>query len=343
MSFESFRAQVRASALKAAEAAMSVSSLDQMAAADDYIHSEGLKVSTNKKKKTATASQQLNELIPVHHSTEEQVQHAQLQPFPAKPPIKSQSSLHDAYSAKDKHRRPTETKKYVEEYEEEKEDESDDEDGDDMIMSMIRRTKATAEPRPKKTILKQVPPNPGPVQVEQIPSKKNPNRFMSDLDDRLSKVADARPDVTIPKQQTSSAPPTERNSWNLFHSAVATSSMGQYLSQKLTIPIGATDEERKPMKKRPLVSRRDHGTGKDDHDDEEDLIHVVVSSSVLGADEAAELERMRLATQQSTGPCAMVWQTIRQNPHHAFIVFTLLLGSAAYFYSRHRGSEDDVS
>ena len=334
MSFESFRAKVRASALKAAEAAMSVSSLDQMAADDEYIHSEGLKVSKSKDKKTATASQQLNELLPLPST--EQVQHAQqLQPFPAKPPITSQSSLHVADAVRDRQRRPTQPKKYDD-------DEGSDDDDDDLIMSMIRRTPATVEPRPNKTKLKQGPPNPGPVHVEHIPRKKNPNRFMSDLDDRLSKVEEARPEATIPKQQTSSAPSAEqKNSWNLLQSAVTTSSIGQFLSQKLAVPIAATDEERKRMKG-PLVSRRDHGADKDDHE-EEDPFLVVVSSSVLGADEAAELERMRLATQQSTGPCAMVWQTIRQNPHHAFIVFTLLLGSAAYFYSRHRGSEDDVS
>jgi hypothetical protein len=333
MNFESFRAKVRASALKAAEAAMSVSSLDQMAADDEYIHSEGLKVSKSKNKKTATASQQLNELIPLP-STEHVQRAQQLQPFPAKPPIKSQSSLHVADAMKDRQRRPTQTEKHDD-------DDGSDDDDDDLIMSMIRRTPATVEPRPSKTKLKQVPPNPGPVQAEHIPTKKNPNRFMSDLDDRLSKVEEARPEATIAKQQTSSAPSSERNSWNLLQSAVATSSMGQFLSQKLVVPIAATDEERKPMKG-PLVSRRDHGAGKDNHE-EEDPFQVVVSSSVLGADEAAELERMRLATQQSTGPCAMVWHTIRQNPHHAFIVFTLLLGSAAYFYSRHRGSEDDVS
>jgi len=35
--------------------------------------------------------------------------------------------------------------------------------------------------------------------------------------------------------------------------------------------------------------------------------------------------------------------SIKQNPHFVFILFTLILGSAAYFYSRRREEIDEVT
>ena len=54
MDFDKFREKVKASAAAAVEAASKIPDFDQMAANDDYIHSEGLNV--KKKKNTATTS-----------------------------------------------------------------------------------------------------------------------------------------------------------------------------------------------------------------------------------------------------------------------------------------------
>ena len=333
MNFESFRSKVRASALKAAEAALSVTTLDQMAADDDYIHSEGLNIPSKSSKKRHGASEKLNELIPT-----ETIQ--QSQSLPGRVVVQAQPLLPIVVDLlKDKQIRNTNRKKFVE-------DASDDEDdGNDPIMSMIRKKPSTHESRQnmQKPLQELTPVVIAPMETEDA-KRKNPNRFMSDLDERLSKVEEARPTPRVQQHQPPSGPSTEQTRWILFQS-VASSPIGQYLSQQLG-QRDRNEEEQKPLNG-PLVSRRNDGVTKDynddDDDDDESEIQLIVSSSVLGAEETAELERISLATQQSTDPLTMVSYMLKQNPHNVFIIVTLVLGSAAYFYSRSRGSEDDVN
>ena len=73
----------------------------------------------------------------------------------------------------------------------------------------------------------------------------------------------------------------------------------------------------------------------------EEEFNVVQSSLVLQAEEQAELDRMKLSTQSD--PVTMLLNIFKQHPQFSFIAFTLVLASAVYFYSRHRGTEDDVS
>ena len=240
---------------------------------------------------------------------------------------------------KDKQIRNTNRNKFVE-------DASDDEDdGNDPIMSMIRKKPSTHESRQnmQKPLQELTPVVIAPMETEDA-KRKNPNRFMSDLDERLSKVEEARPTPRVQQHQPPSGPSTEQTRWILFQS-VASSPIGQYLSQQLG-QRDRNEEEQKPLNG-PLVSRRNDGVTKDynddDDDDDESEIQLIVSSSVLGAEETAELERISLATQQSTDPLIMVSYMLKQNPHNVFIIVTLVLGSAAYFYSRSRGSEDDVN
>ena len=61
---------------------------------------------------------------------------------------------------------------------------------------------------------------------------------------------------------------------------------------------------------------------------------------MLGDAEQAELERMRQASKAD--PLTTLLTALRKHPHHTFIGFTMLLALFAYFYSRHRGNEDDV-
>lgn len=73
----------------------------------------------------------------------------------------------------------------------------------------------------------------------------------------------------------------------------------------------------------------------------EEEFHVVESSAILGEEDQAELDRIRLGAQGDS--LTFVLNIIKQHPQFAFIGFTLVLGSAMYFYSRHQGAEDDVN
>jgi cytochrome P450 len=77
----------------------------------------------------------------------------------------------------------------------------------------------------------------------------------------------------------------------------------------------------------------------DDMDDSMNDFVLRTSISVMGADERAALDRMRLSSE----PISTTVSNILQNPHFAFILVTLILGSAAYFYSRHKEQMDDVT
>jgi len=334
MSFESFKSQVRASALMAAEAARSVATLDQMAADDQYIHSDGLNLST-KIKRPNHDSQKLKNLIYA-----EDIQ--QSQSLPGKV-VKHQSSLLPIVSGVvNDNRRPG--GKSIE-YEA---DESDDDDDafDDPIMSMIRKTKSNRDRQPSKPF---PPNNPKPVvvavsmEIDEVPRIKNPQRFMSDLEDRISRVVEADPEPNIQNELPVSGTHSGGSlpsRWNLLQSITGTSIIGQYLSQR-SFQKDVRDEKQKNAKF-PLVSRQAK-VGNMSNEEDEDLIQAVGSSSILGTEEAAELEKMHLLTQQSSDLFTMAFHIVKDNPHHVFIVLTLVLGSASYFYSRHRGTEDDVT
>lgn len=331
MNFDSFRSKVRASALKAAEAALSVTTLDQMAANDDYIHSEGLNISRkSNNNKRHGASEKRNEFTPT-----ETIQTSQTflgRVVNAQPLLPMVVDL-----VKDKQSEKNNAKKF--------DDVSDeDDDGDDPILSMIHKKPFNLESRHNMQKLIHEPnPVVGPPMETEGPRRKNPNRFMTDLDERLSREEEDRPTSRVQQHQPLSGGSTEQTRWNLFQS-VTSSPVGQYFSQQM----GQIDRSEKDQKQLngPLVPRRNDGVTKDyenDDDNDESKIQLIVSSSVLGAEETAELERMRIATQHTTDPLTMVLHMLKQNPHNAFIIVTLVLGFAAYFYSRNRGSEDDVN
>ena len=73
----------------------------------------------------------------------------------------------------------------------------------------------------------------------------------------------------------------------------------------------------------------------------EEEILVVQSSAILGEEEQAELDRIRTGAQGDS--LTMILNVVKQHPQFTFIAFTLVLGSAMYFYSRYRGAEDDVN
>lgn len=173
---------------------------------------------------------------------------------------------------------------------------------------------------------------------------KKPNRFMDDLSDRLSKTEQGNDRVQInavsleienPEQTTQVQPLW--NSWS-----VKTPVLANVLSRFQSPPVSDMRAILGPLSARKVQeeAQRDvESQSKDDMDDSTNDYIVRSSISVLGADEQAALDRMRLSSE----PHAATVASILQNPHFAFILFTLILGSAAYFYSRHKEQMDDVT
>jgi hypothetical protein len=83
----------------------------------------------------------------------------------------------------------------------------------------------------------------------------------------------------------------------------------------------STQTEMAPLaRKRPM-----EGTRADDSFD------LVVSTSVLQAEELAELSQLRLSTPGCNQKLAIV---VREHPREAFLALTFLLGMCVYLYSR---------
>lgn len=182
--------------------------------------------------------------------------------------------------------------------------------------------------------------------------KKNPNRFMDDLSDRLAKTDEGsnRLQITPPKEEIQKDHQQQQQpQWKSW--IVQSPVMANVLSRLQSPTSAITSKQQAPPSKQqkmqptvgPLSARKQ--VEQDENDDIEDSMDnfVMTSSvSVLGADEQLELERMRMAT-KSSGPMTAALTSIKQNPHFVFILFTLILGSAAYFYSRRREEIDEVT
>lgn len=267
-------------------------------------------------------------------------------------------------------------------------DDDDDDEEDDPILRMIRITKkptsqTTATPtQPSSTFTtpfsiepssqqqkpyhrQEEPQKPPPLQQQQhvvnkdnIPKKKNPNRFMEDLDKRVS-MAEQGVDIVVeqeeeeeeenrggkrPSRLDATPPP-----WNGWVQQLATSPVGQFLANNIKTTQQQQQHQHQQQQQHqqhrllgPLSRKTDHHNRFEQQDVVDNYQNVVSSSAVLGDDEFAELERMRRRTNQANALSAVL-NLIRQNPHHSFIVLTLVLAVMAYYYSRNRGSEDDVT
>jgi len=188
--------------------------------------------------------------------------------------------------------------------------------------------------------------------------KKDPNRFMEDLTERLAKPEEEILDPINDDFNTGieSTPSFERRRESSpFKKHPLLSSI---TSSIIKLPVVANtlsklmpggfkiqelnEEESKPMLLGPLSQRKLKEDNKNNTEEDTMKDHVVVSSSVLDAEEQAELERIRTNSTKSKG-LSFVVDTMQQHPHFVFIIFTLLLGSSVYFYSRHREEIDDIS
>lgn len=291
-----------------AEAAKQFQSFDEMAEQDDYIHSDGLNVSSN------TKSTNNNDSTPSRN-----------------PPARSTSELLDSLISPitlqqqiidEPHRRPS-GNDFINSSHAEHHESSDSLDFQekDPILDTLNSKHAFEK---KSNDL-------SPTSVE----RKTVNRFMDELEERL-----AKPDVEQGQSRTLSTKANETSSiannndtWGWIKGAAA-SKMNELMrrpspDRKDTLPF------RSPLS-RTLTSVHDTASSTP-----EEEFHIVESSAILAEEDQAELDRIRLGAQGDS--LTFVLNIVKQHPQFSFIGFTLVLGSAMYFYSRYRGAEDDVN
>jgi hypothetical protein len=354
MNFDSLTNKLKDSASKAATAARSFKGFDEMAAKDEYIHSESLNVKRKDKKSrdqslelvSATkqhaqddntdmsfSSQHSNASLRVvnshHHSTS-----------PSSPPLKHrppvpllsvvQAALsHSSHSKKlpsrienpsDEEEESSLYKSHFLEMEDDEGDgETDDDDEHDPILSRIRQettdhSRSSNDSHKRRTKSKQ---------------KKNANRFMDDLENRISipessHNSDFEEDVPLMAAATSN------------EQAGTMGWMSWALQPKQTAP--QQQQSQAPWS-------RPKKRGEKQQEAEEDFQVVKSSGAVLNQDEMQELAQLKQQQQQQNHRSMLgMWNfLIQEHPRESFIVFTLLLAAFAYFHSRRETVEDDVT
>mmetsp|Transcript_25027 Transcript_25027/g.45319 ORF Transcript_25027/g.45319 Transcript_25027/m.45319 type:complete len:567 (-) Transcript_25027:93-1793(-) len=196
--------------------------------------------------------------------------------------------------------------------------------------------------------------------------KKNPHRFMSDLDRRLSslpledaiEVTARNPDeemviLKTPKSIASQATHTSISSKSPFVSffndvaSPGLQSLSENIASRLNVhePIGITRNPQKGGFFTRINSNRfnmidttvSSSTNHDHHS------NVVVSDALLADEELAALSRMRRDAFQNSDLVIVIRAYAERNRQFIFIGFTMLLATLVYYYTRHRGSQDDVT
>jgi len=302
----------------AADAARSIRNFDQMAAKDDYIHHDDLRTPDTKPTTMTVAAPRVVEVTAAHADRQQRGKKTSPQP-PRSASVRA-TAQH--------------TLNLVTQFSSLLDDNDDDDDGnDDDHHTNVQEVMI--------------------VHQEEQKGKKNKNRFMDDLEERLAKKEEKKNDPmemeTTPRHQ-SQAQSQWSSGW-LAKSPVMVNVLSRLQQQYPTTGGGSAvgNEEMQPMVVGPLSARKAAQEADDNYDDEEDPMehHTVVSGSVLGASEQAELERIRLMASSSSYNAADLLATmltmLTKNKEFVFILFTLVLGSAAYFYSRHREEIDEVT
>jgi hypothetical protein len=309
MSF--FAEQFKTRALALTEAAKKFQNFDDMAAEDEYVHSDSLNVkkrSTTDTSRKARTSDVLNSIV-----------------INKQPPSRRTSDILDSLITLDESKEPRQRTSSDSDSERlnttTRSNDSSVNGREDNGNNLARSKKEDSRLEKKTSDLVS-------SSQESGSARKSANRFMDDLESRLSKpIIDVESGLPEPVDASKS---DNDNRWGWIKNA-AKIRVNEYMGQT------AADEERVPF--RSPLSRTASKVLEPTKKDEEFEVGVVESSSVLQAEEQAELDRLRDGAQGD--PLTLMLNIVKQHPQFAFIAFTLSLGSAVYFYSRHR-TQDDV-
>lgn len=301
-----------------AEAAKQFQSFDEMAAQDEYIHSEDLNVNATTTTDSSTPARRTSELLdslisPIAVNTLQDEQ-------PHRRPSTSVNDLSDPVTS---HQEGHYDK-----------DEANDSSHDPILHSI--RTQHSLK---KKSSDLTTPPQ-QPTAGEGTTASSN--RFMKELNDRLATPLDVEqglPNTTTTSDKESSSSNgsvdnTNNNRWGWMKGAAASK------VKNLIKTTSATDSSSVPFRS-PLSRQGSVVPETTTRPKEEEEYNVVQSSAILGEEDQAELDRIRLGAQGDS--LTLVLNLVKRNPQFSFIAFTLFLASAMYFYSKHRGAQDDVN
>mmetsp|Transcript_7873 Transcript_7873/g.11471 ORF Transcript_7873/g.11471 Transcript_7873/m.11471 type:complete len:361 (-) Transcript_7873:102-1184(-) len=360
MNFDRFKSRLQESAEAAANAARNLQSFDQMAAQDDYVHSPDLKVSTSRSRPRQEPNRQQGlensngrrpppqpsqrqDPMPISRapSTVSQMLPMVANTMSESPIISSMSgsasnaSVSQKAPANANSRKQREKPSFLTSFSSMADS---DEEYDPVLERLNAANQAYHSVEKEDVIANNVP--------TVTTKKKNPNRFMEDLEERMAKVEEPSPapapSPPPPRPTEKSAEPTTSMANNLLGWAKSTR-LGKNLASA-GIVLESSDASEVEMK--GILSRRVEEQNVNDDHTEDDIenspIQVVSGSMVLDAAEQAELDRMKSGSSGS-GLLSMMLSLLKQHPHHAFIGLTLVLYLVVYFYTRHRGNEDDVT
>jgi hypothetical protein len=224
-----------------------------------------------------------------------------------------------------------------------------DDDENDPILSMIRKAPppsvVTKKPSPSFSSSRRGNIKPKPIKMQNqmqflemedaspVPNqkkiKKNPNRFMQELDQRMAMPEldndDDDMEAGLLSSSFAKAPAEPSFLWGILNGGVG--------SRKQENSAAVTERKAAPL------TRQARWT---EPKPVEENYAVVGSSSVLGEDEIRALAQMKESSTRQDMVTACL-DKVRRHPRESFIVFTLLLGWLVYFYSRKISLEDDVT
>ena len=196
-------------------------------------------------------------------------------------------------------------------------------DAEDPIMSMIRNDTATSASNANFPTTK--------IKTKNY-KKKKASRLLDDLDRRLllEGTSERRPQEPSPKEHDQPQPSTFQFG-NWAKSVMATQVNRVFRREGTILPIIATISSPPPLAR---------ARTKTSNISEEEEVHVAASSSVLGDEELAQLANMKKPGFMQK--MSHLLDSMQQNRHFLFVLFTLLLALFTYFYSRRSQEQDQI-
>ena len=349
MDFNSIINSVERAKIKAASAAKMLS-LNEMAKNDEYIHSEGLKISGRPAKST-TRSDNVVEFDIANTSTFSLKERRNDERDSVGNTGTSNRYNNDNRGLSRDNNNMVDSRRNHSNINDDSDNDSVDsfdQDSDPVLRMM--KTERVSPPFSDAGLR-----TPSSTKVSQSENhysrhnKKDPNRFMSDLDARLA-TAPASPPMTqsVPyeenedKQQFSFQSVSKLN-W--LPSISSSSNIHQSLNnvmKQVSSPFSNSynqisqddNNDIEMMRQGNGSSRKVIKTANGDD------IHVITSSSLaLGDEENAELERLKSQFQSKTDVFAVGLTWIEKNRYYFFIALTFVLTTLGYLYSRKRTDE----
>lgn len=290
-----------------AEAAKQFQSFDEMAEQDDYIHSDSLNVSTTTSVSESPArktSELLDSLIsPISTLQSDSNPHR-------RPPNGSigSSSQNDSSDPL----------------------QQETDDSHDPILETLG-TQHSLKRKSSDLVSTSAPPS------EPEEQRKSANRFLDDLNERLAKpnvdVEHGLPQTSNEDSKSTSTSSDTDSRLGWMKGVLATTKLKDFM--------GKSENSTTASSFRSPLSRTTSNVAPSKTTSKEEEYNIVQSSALLGEEDQAELDRIRLGTQGDS--LTFLLNVIKQNPQFAFLAFTLVLATFMYFYSRHQGAEDDVN